>query len=162
MRLIFFFFFFLYFCLNRAYGGSQPRGPIRAVAVSLCHSHCNSKSELRLQPTSQAHGNTGSLTHWVRPGIQHTISWFLVGFVSAAPWQELQRLIFLRSPGQWYSIASFDLGLFGVSFGQESNYAHVMSSLVSHWEVPTVSLSCSWWQWLLSWGWSGALMISPR
>ena len=29
------------------------RGLIRAVAASLCHSHSNAGSELRLQPTSQ-------------------------------------------------------------------------------------------------------------
>ena len=29
-----------------------------------------------------AHGNTGSLTHWARPGIEPTTSWFLVGFVN--------------------------------------------------------------------------------
>ena len=36
-----------------AYGGSQARGPIRAVAVSLCQSHSNARSEPRLQPTPQ-------------------------------------------------------------------------------------------------------------
>ena len=29
-----------------------------------------------------AHSNTGSLTHWARPGIDPTTSWFLVGFVN--------------------------------------------------------------------------------
>ena len=28
------------------------------------------------------HGNTGSLTHWVRPGIEPESSWMLVGFVN--------------------------------------------------------------------------------
>ena len=36
-----------------AYGGSQARGPIRAVAASLCHSHSNMGSEPHLQPTPQ-------------------------------------------------------------------------------------------------------------
>ena len=36
-----------------AYGGSQARGLIRAVAASLCHSHSNAGSEPRLQPTPQ-------------------------------------------------------------------------------------------------------------
>ena len=43
-----FFFFFLVFCLFRAasvpYGGSQARGPIRAIATSLCHSHSHSNA----------------------------------------------------------------------------------------------------------------------
>ena len=29
-----------------------------------------------------AHGNTGSLTHWVRPGIEDAISWMLVRFAN--------------------------------------------------------------------------------
>ena len=36
-----------------------------------------------------AHGNIRSLTHWARPGIKPTASWFLVGFVSTAPQWEL-------------------------------------------------------------------------
>ena len=39
----------LYFCLFRAapvaYGGSQARGPNRAVAVGLCQSYSNSRSK---------------------------------------------------------------------------------------------------------------------
>ena len=52
-------------CLFRAaleaYGGSQGRGLIGAVAASLSHSHSNSGSEPCLRPT--AHGNAGSVTH---------------------------------------------------------------------------------------------------
>ena len=36
-----------------AYGGSQARGPIRAVAAGLRLSHSNAGSELRLQLTPQ-------------------------------------------------------------------------------------------------------------
>uniref|UniRef100_A0A4X1UAF3 Uncharacterized protein n=1 Tax=Sus scrofa TaxID=9823 RepID=A0A4X1UAF3_PIG len=36
-----------------------------------------------------AHGNTGSLTHRARPGIEPETSWFLVRFVSAESQQEL-------------------------------------------------------------------------
>ena len=50
---LFFFFVFLPFLgpLPAAYGGSQARGQIRAVAAGLHHS--NAGSELRLQPTPQ-------------------------------------------------------------------------------------------------------------
>ena len=34
-----------------AYGSSQARGQIRAIATSLFHSHSNSRSKLHLQPT---------------------------------------------------------------------------------------------------------------
>ena len=54
---MFIFLFFKNFCLFRAapvaYGSSQARGQIRAVAAGLHHSHSKARS----------------LTHWVRPGI---------------------------------------------------------------------------------------------
>ena len=56
----FFSFLFFFFCLfaiswaaPTAYGGSQARGPIGAVATGLQQSHSNAGSELRLQPTPQ-------------------------------------------------------------------------------------------------------------
>ena len=45
--------------------------------------------ELLLPAYTIAHGNAGSLSHWARPGIELATSWFLVGFVSAAPRREL-------------------------------------------------------------------------
>ena len=52
----FFFFFFFVFLLflwaaPAAYGGSQARGLIGAVAASLRQSHSNAGSEPHLQPT---------------------------------------------------------------------------------------------------------------
>ena len=49
---------FFVFCLfskaaPMAYGGSQTRGPIGAVAPHLLHSHSNMGSKPRLQPTPQ-------------------------------------------------------------------------------------------------------------
>ena len=76
--------FFLSFCLFRAapvaYGGSQARGPIGAVVAGLCHSHSNLGSKWHLQPTT--HGNTRSLTHWARPGIEPASLWTLLSFVN--------------------------------------------------------------------------------
>ena len=80
------FFFFLYFAISRAtpaaYGGSQARGLIGAVATGPCHSHGNMGIQAVSTTYTTAHGNTRSLTHWVRPGIEPTTSWFLVGFVN--------------------------------------------------------------------------------
>ena len=70
MLLLFFCFLFFFFCLfvcflsfvvvvaiswaaSSAYGGSQARGPIGAVATGLRQSHSNAGSEPRLQPTPQ-------------------------------------------------------------------------------------------------------------
>ena len=52
---LFFFFFFLLFlwAAPAACGGSQARGPIRAVATGLHQSHSNARSEPHLQPTPQ-------------------------------------------------------------------------------------------------------------
>ena len=56
-NLRFFFFFFCLFAFSgaapSAYGGSQARGLIRAVAASLCRSHSNVGSQPPLRPTPQ-------------------------------------------------------------------------------------------------------------
>ena len=45
--------FLLFRAAPTAYGGSQARGRIGAVAAGLRQSHSNAGSELRLQPTPQ-------------------------------------------------------------------------------------------------------------
>ena len=50
-----------------------------------------------------AHSNARS--HWVRPGIEPTTSWFLVRFVSAVPWQKLQTC-------NHFAHKSFEYGLY--------------------------------------------------
>jgi len=51
----FFFFFYknLFRAIPMAYGGSQARGQIGAVAAGLHHSHSNMGSKLHLLPTPQ-------------------------------------------------------------------------------------------------------------
>ena len=44
---------FFFRATHMAYGGSQARGPIRAVAAGLHHSLSNAGSEPSLQPTPQ-------------------------------------------------------------------------------------------------------------
>ena len=89
---LFFFFFFGLFAISwaavTAHGGSQARGPVGAIAAGLRQSHSNAESELRLQPTPQLTGNTGSLTHWAKPGIKPATSWFLVRFIN--PWAMME------------------------------------------------------------------------
>ena len=88
--------YFLFFCLStvtpRAYGRSQARGQIWAVASGLLYSHWNEGSELSLTYTT-VQGNAGSLTHWVRPGIEPESSWVLVGFFTTEPQQELHLFL---------------------------------------------------------------------
>ena len=89
--VVVFSFVLLLFCLFRAtpvaYGSSQTRGWIGVAG--LHHSHSNTRSELSLQPYTTAH-NSGSLTHWMRSGIEPATSWMLVGLVTTEPqWQLL-------------------------------------------------------------------------
>ena len=60
VSLIFICLFIFFFCLFAiswaaltAYGGSQARGRIRAIAAGICQGHSNVGSEPRLQPTPQ-------------------------------------------------------------------------------------------------------------
>jgi len=61
-KLTLFIYFLLFRAVPAAYGGSQARGPIRAVAADLPQAQ-----ERRIQVASvtctPAHGSTGSLTH---------------------------------------------------------------------------------------------------
>ena len=85
-----FFVFFVCVCgaAPAAYGSSQARGQIGAAAAGLHHSHSNAREKLCLQPV--AHGNTRSLTHSARPGIEPTSSWTLVQLITVEPQQEHQ------------------------------------------------------------------------
>ena len=82
-----------------AYGSSQIRGWIRAAAAGLCHSHSNARSPTMTYIT--AHGNTGSLTHWVRPQwIEPASLWILVGFITTEPqWKRKENLFLLVNVG---------------------------------------------------------------
>ena len=93
ITLLFFFFFFcsLFRAVPTAYGGSQARGLIGAVScwpISEAQQHQIWAMSATYTP---AHGNSRSLTHWVKPGIKPATSLFLVGFVSTAPRWENSR-----------------------------------------------------------------------
>ena len=68
-----------------AYGGSQARGWIRAIATATAMPDLSHTATY-----TTAHGNPRSLTYWVRPGIETVPSWMPVRFVSAEPRWELQ------------------------------------------------------------------------
>ena len=83
--LLFYVIFLLFRATLTAYGGSQAWGRIGATAAGPCYSHSNAGAEPASATYTSAHGNAGSLTHCVRPGIELATSWFLVGFVPTAP-----------------------------------------------------------------------------
>ena len=84
---------------SAAYGSSQARGQIRATAASLRHNHKNVGSEPHLWPTP--HSITGSLTQWMRLGIEPVSSWILVRFISTEPQWELQKLLIINGIVRW-------------------------------------------------------------
>ena len=60
-----------------AYGGSQARGLIRPTPQPQQRGIRAASGTY-----TTAHGNTESLTHWARPGIEPATSWFLVRFIN--------------------------------------------------------------------------------
>ena len=69
------FFFFFFRATPVAHGSSQIRSQIGEQLLAY----------------SPAHSNTRSLSHWMRPGIELTSSWILVGFLThcattGTPW----------------------------------------------------------------------------
>ena len=83
--IFFLFFYFLSFCHFLGCSCGIWRFPgwgwIRAASTGLCHSHSNAgPSRVVSAAYTTARSNTGSLTHWAKPRIKPTTSWFLVGF----------------------------------------------------------------------------------
>ena len=97
------FFFFVFCPFSRAtptaYGGSQARGSNRSYSCRWTPEPQQHQIQASATYTT-AHGNAGSLTCWVRPGIEPATSWFLVGFVSTMPPRELHnwQSFFLKGP----------------------------------------------------------------
>ena len=69
LDFLFFFFFCLFKAAPSAYGGSQARGRIGAVATSLQPQPQQHRIRTASATYPTAHSNAESLTHWVRPGI---------------------------------------------------------------------------------------------
>ena len=83
--MVYTFFFFLFMAAPRAYGNSQARGWILAIAAGLSHSNAISELPLRSIPWP-----TATLDLWARPEVEPVSSWILVGFVITEPGQELE------------------------------------------------------------------------
>ena len=101
--LFLFFSFSLFKAAPVAYGGSQARVPIEAVATSLCQGHSNTGSELSLQPTPRLTATPDPQpTEWgqgsnLRPhGCQS-------GSLTSEPWWELYAFLLSNNV---YSISS--------------------------------------------------------
>ena len=88
-----------------AYGSSQARGQIRAIATGLHHSQ--DRSEPCLWPSPQLMSTPDHLSHWVRSGIELASSWipvihyrwamtgtpvlrYFIGVPIVAQWKQIQ------------------------------------------------------------------------
>ena len=91
------------------YGGSQARGPIRAVAAGLHHSHSNSGPKPSLQPTLQLTSTPDPQSTAQGQGIKPTSSWMLVGFVNHwATTGTLKGHSFCTAPGSSFLIVRWN------------------------------------------------------
>ena len=68
-------------------GISEPKLPVYPTATAEQDPSC-------ICDLQHTHGNAGSLSHWMRPGIEPTSLWILVGFISTAPQQEFLACLF--------------------------------------------------------------------
>ena len=89
--------FLLFLCVLHLWHLEVPRLEVQSdTAAGLHHNHSNAGSKPHLQPTPQLMAKPRSLTHQARPEIRPASSWILVGFISAAPQQELPKIYFLK------------------------------------------------------------------
>ena len=80
-----------------AYGGSQARGQIEAVAAGLCHSHRNKGSDPCLLPTPQLTAMLDPLPTEQGQGLNPHPHEYLLDSLTTEPQQELLQT-FLISP----------------------------------------------------------------
>ena len=96
VALLFLFFFFLFFggffvclfCFVFVFLGLHLRhmeAPRLGVKLELQLPAYSHSSAARSVTYATAHGNTRSLTHQLRPGIEPATSWILVSFITAEP-----------------------------------------------------------------------------
>ena len=92
-----------------AYGSSQARGQIGAIPASLHHSHSNTRIWLSSVTFTTDQGNTRSLAHWLRPGIEPTSSWILVQLVTTELGRDLHIGIIMYSFCYWFPFSKRQL-----------------------------------------------------
>ena len=134
-----------------AYGGSQVRGPIGAVAPGLLHSHSNTGSEPESATYTTAHGNAGSLTHWARPRMEPATSgfinhWAMMGtphiFIYAFPYglsQDIDYSSLCYTVGPCYLLILYTV----VSIHSPQTPSPFFSHFPSPWQPQVCSL-CLW------------------
>ena len=85
---IYLFIYILFRAAPEAHGSFQARGLIGVRAASL---RLGSAGQATSVTYTTAHGNTRSVTHWARPGVEPVSSWILVVLISTVPQWELPK-----------------------------------------------------------------------
>ena len=68
------------------------------------------------------HGNSRSLTHWVRLGIEPSSSWILVRFVTTEPrWELIRHIIAVKVNGEVFLITTWMNHLRNISLRSNAN-----------------------------------------
>ena len=118
------------------YGGSQARGWNRSYSCWPMPQtqQCQIQAESGIYTT--AHGNSGSLTHWARSGIEPTTSWFLVGLVFIEPRWELPVFTFFKK--NLFELI-YSVVLISAAQQSDSNHMHICMYMVDHRILSTVS-----------------------
>ena len=109
------------------------------------------ESELQLPAYNTAHGNVGSLTHWVGPRIEPASSWMLVRLVTTEPQQELLVFPLFFCQEKYHSVlcctvVSVRARILEISTSDQIGWPniqhpHSTSFWVSHHGLPTGPLS---------------------
>ena len=138
LACLFFFFFFLFKAPPMAYGGSQARGQIEAVATGLRHSHiatsdpsqiCNLHNSSRqcriLNPLREARDQTDVL-----------MDWMLIGFVNR--WARTGTPCLLLN--SWFFRA-----VLGLQENGEEDREHSLPRPAYMYSLPSLFTSCTTW-----------------
>ena len=89
-------------------GSSQARGRIRATSCWPAPQPQQHQMGATSATYTVAQGNTRSLTHKARPGIECGSSWLLLRFVSSEPQQEFPKPYFKNSFPTFHSFQSWE------------------------------------------------------
>jgi len=118
--IILFFVFFFFPCLLSFLGPHLWHMEVPRLGSNQSYSCWSTSQPQQCQIPAMSvtytasHGNAGSLTHRMKPGIKPATSWFLVGFVSTPPRQELLIFCLFRGAPKAYG-GSQAWGLIGVT-----------------------------------------------
>ena len=87
----FFFFFFFYFLGLQLWHMEIPRLGDESVLQLSAYATATAMPDLsHVWDLRHSSRQSQILTHWVRPGIEPATSWFLIRFISTAPWGNSQ------------------------------------------------------------------------